>query len=94
MATYNPAPPSARTGCAENRLGGRTPARSATLVLNLTDLLAALALLLVIEGIIPFLSPGVARRALARVLEAGDNELRIAGLASMLVGLAILYLVR
>jgi len=62
--------------------------------LNLTDLLAAFALFLVIEGITPFLNPRGMKRALALLLELGDRELRIAGLGSMLVGLLILFLVR
>ena len=59
-----------------------------------SDLFAAIALFLVLEGITPFLNPRGMKRALARLLEVGDRELRIAGLGSMLVGLAILYLVR
>jgi uncharacterized protein len=59
-----------------------------------TDLAAALALLLVIEGILPFLNPSGMKRALARLASTGDRELRIAGLGSMLVGVLILFLVR
>ncbi len=59
-----------------------------------SDLIAALALFLVLEGITPFLNPRGMKRAMARLLEVGDRELRIAGLGSMLVGLAVLYLVR
>ena len=57
------------------------------------DLLVALALLLVIEGVWPFLSPGSLRQALRRMAEQDDRSLRIAGLASMLVGVVLLYLV-
>jgi uncharacterized protein YjeT (DUF2065 family) len=62
--------------------------------LNLTDLLAALGLLLVLEGVAPFLNPRGVKRAFAWLLEVRDRELRIAGLGSMLVGVLILYLVR
>ena len=62
--------------------------------LNLSDLLAALGLFLVLEGIAPFLHPQGVKRALARVLTLQDRELRFAGLGSMLVGVLILYLVR
>ena len=62
--------------------------------LNFTDLLAALGLFLVLEGIAPFLNPQGVKRTLARLLQVGDRELRIAGLGSMLVGVIILYLVR
>ena len=54
--------------------------------LNLTDLLAALGLFFVFEGIAPFLNPRGVKRAFSRLLEVGDRELRIAGLGSMLVG--------
>jgi uncharacterized protein YjeT (DUF2065 family) len=62
--------------------------------LSVTELLAALGLFLVLEGIAPFLNPQAVKRALARLLQVQDRELRIAGLGSMLVGLVILYLVR
>jgi uncharacterized protein YjeT (DUF2065 family) len=55
------------------------------------DLLVATALLLVIEGIWPFLSPGSFKRALAQVSTEGERALRVAGLASMVVGLGLLY---
>ena len=62
--------------------------------MNLTDLLAALGLFLVLEGMAPFLNPQGVKRAFARLLEVRDRELRIAGLGSMLVGIIILFLVR
>lgn len=55
------------------------------------DLLVATALLLVIEGIWPFLSPGSFKRALVQVATEGDRALRVAGLASMVVGVGLLY---
>ena len=62
--------------------------------LNLTDLLAALGLFLVLEGIAPFMNPQAVKRALAKLLTVQDRELRLAGLGSMLVGVIILFLVR
>ena len=62
--------------------------------LNFSDLLAALGLFLVLEGIAPFLNPQGVKRAFARLLQVHDRELRYAGLGSMLVGVLILYLVR
>ncbi len=56
-------------------------------------LLSALALLLVIEGIAPFLNPSGVRRLLLMVNQMDDMSLRIAGLVSMLLGLALLYIV-
>lgn len=58
------------------------------------DLWAALALMLVIEGLVPFLSPDALRRMLASVAQLDDRSVRIAGLISMLCGVALLYLVR
>ena len=62
--------------------------------MNFTDLLAALGLFLVLEGIAPFVNPEGVKRALARLATLQDRELRIAGLGSMLVGVVILFLVR
>ena len=62
--------------------------------LNFSDLLAALGLFLVLEGIAPFLNPQGVKRAFARLLQVHDRELRYAGLGSMLVGILILFLVR
>ncbi len=64
------------------------------MTINLTDLLAALGLFFVMEGIAPFLNPQGLKRALAKLLEVRDRELRIAGVGSMLVGVVILFLVR
>jgi hypothetical protein len=58
------------------------------------DLAAALGLLLVIEGLLPFASPGSSKRAMATLSTASDSILRIAGFASMSAGLALLWLVR
>ena len=58
------------------------------------DLLAALALLLVIEGVIPFVNPQALRRMLAAMNELDDRSLRIAGLISMIIGLVMLTIVR
>ncbi len=58
------------------------------------DLLAALALLLVVEGILPFLNPGALRRTLHNIGQMDDRSLRIMGLVSMLCGVALLYVVR
>ena len=62
--------------------------------LNWDDLLAALALVLVIEGIVPFLNPQSLRKMLATVAQLDDRTLRITGLASMICGVVMLYLVR
>ena len=57
------------------------------------ELGVALALLLVIEGVLPFLNPQGFRRALLMAAQTSDRSLRIMGLVSMLLGLIILYTV-
>ncbi len=52
------------------------------------SLLTALALMLVIEGLLPFLSPTQWRQVFARVLAMSDGQIRFIGLASLLSGLA------
>ncbi|MEN8176875.1 MAG: DUF2065 domain-containing protein [Pseudomonadota bacterium] len=58
------------------------------------DLLAAFALVLVIEGILPFASPRGARSAFEAASRMDDRILRLVGLTSMLAGLLLLYLVK
>lgn len=62
--------------------------------MNLSDLAAAFGLFLVLEGIAPFVNPQGVKRALARLAEVRERELRIAGLGSMLVGVLILFVAR
>lgn len=59
-----------------------------------SDLLAACALYLVLEGIMPFLNPQALRRAMQAFASLEDSKLRVAGLASMMAGAALLYWVR
>ena len=56
-------------------------------------LLQALCLVLVIEGILPFLSPRLWRQGLARVALARDISIRLIGLGAMVFGVLGLYLV-
>ncbi len=58
------------------------------------DLLTAIALMIVLEGVVPFLSPDLLRRMMASMAEMDDRSMRIGGLISMLVGVGLLYLVR
>ncbi|MGH8497125.1 MAG: DUF2065 domain-containing protein [Gammaproteobacteria bacterium] len=62
--------------------------------MNWTDLLTAIGLVLVIEGIMPFLSPDAWRRALGMVAQLETRRLRLVGLSSMIVGLLIVYFAR
>ena len=57
-------------------------------------LLIAFALMLVMEGILPFLLPGMWREAFKKLTEVGDGQIRFIGLTSMLAGLLLLYLVK
>jgi uncharacterized protein len=57
-------------------------------------LLSALALMLVIEGVLPFLVPAIWRETFRRLTEMSDGQIRFIGLTSMLAGLLILYVVR
>lgn len=57
------------------------------------NLLAAFALMLVIEGILPFISPAVWRETFRKMTELSDGQLRFIGLGSMLGGLLLLLLV-
>ncbi len=54
-------------------------------------LLSALALMLIIEGLLPLVAPRAWRDMFRRIIELNDGQLRFIGLASMLAGLALLY---
>ena len=54
---------------------------------------AAIALLLVIEGLLPLLSPSGWRRAFTQLLQLRDGQLRFFGLCSIVLGLALLWFV-
>ena len=57
-------------------------------------LLMALGLMLLLEGLLPFLSPATWRDMFQRMLAFTDGQLRFAGLASLLAGLALVALSR
>ncbi len=56
-------------------------------------LLAALSLMLVVEGLLPFLSPTVWRQLFTRMLAMSDGQIRFVGLTSMVFGLLSLVLI-
>lgn len=60
----------------------------------LAELFAAVALMLVLEGIMPFLNPARFRETLATLTRFDDRQLRLLGFLSMCGGLLLLYLVR
>ena len=58
------------------------------------DLFAAIALLLIIEGILPFLNPGRYRSMLEMLEQVSDSQLRMMSLVVMIVGAVVLTVVR
>ena len=58
-----------------------------------TSLFAALALMLVLEGILPFLAPSLWRETFRKMTEMSDGQLRFVGLTSMMGGLLLLFLI-
>ena len=59
-----------------------------------STLMTAVALMLVIEGLLPFLLPTVWRDAFRRLTEMSDGQIRFVGLSSMLAGLLLLFLTK
>ena len=57
------------------------------------DLGIAISLMLVIEGIIPFLYPDRWRRLVATLADIDNTALRLVGLGSMIAGVILLYIV-
>ncbi|MFA9438733.1 DUF2065 domain-containing protein [Uliginosibacterium sp. sgz301328] len=57
-------------------------------------LLTAFALMLVLEGIFPFLAPAAWRETFQRLTRLANGQVRFVGLASMLVGVALLFFVK
>jgi len=60
----------------------------------MADFIVALGLVFVIEGIIFAASPAAAKRAMLHVLETGDAPLRIVGIASAILGVILVWVVR
>lgn len=58
------------------------------------DLFRAVALVLVIEGLMPFMMPARWREAMLRLSALDDRQLRSVGLGAIIVGLILLQLVR
>lgn len=58
------------------------------------QLMTALALMLVIEGVIPFINPAAMRRAILTMARMDDPTLRKTGLISMVLGVILLYLLK
>ena len=59
-----------------------------------TTFLMALALVFIIEGLLPFLAPSLWREAFRRITLMSDGQIRFVGLSSMIVGLLLLLWAR
>ena len=53
---------------------------------------AGLALMLVIEGILPFTAPKLWRETFRKMIEMTDGQIRMSGLISMIAGVVVLFL--
>jgi uncharacterized protein YjeT (DUF2065 family) len=59
-----------------------------------TVFLMALALMLILEGVLPFLAPNLWRDTFRKITQMSDGQIRFVGLSSMLVGLLLLLWAR
>jgi uncharacterized protein len=57
-----------------------------------STILLAFALMLVLEGIMPFIAPASWRETFRRLIQFSDGQIRFVGLTSMLIGLVLLIL--
>ncbi len=55
-------------------------------------LASAVALVLILEGLLPFLNPGAWRRVFERALQMSDAQIRLLGLSSLAIGVSILLI--
>lgn len=60
----------------------------------LQSLLVGASLLMIAEGILPFVAPELWRRIMLKAVASSDNNLRVLGAVSMLLGLLLLYMAR
>ena len=59
-----------------------------------TTFLLAFALMLIIEGLLPFLAPNLWRETFRRIIKMTDGQIRFFGLTSMLAGVLLLFVLR
>ena len=59
-----------------------------------SEILTAVALLLVIEGMLPFVRPSRYKQLVAQIIRLSDSQLRSYGLTAMIAGLLLLFFVR
>ncbi|MGB9092835.1 MAG: DUF2065 domain-containing protein [Gallionella sp.] len=56
--------------------------------------LLGLAMMLIVEGMIPFVSPGLWRETFRKLLTLKDGQLRFVGMTAMLSGIILLYWIK
>ena len=59
-----------------------------------TTLLTAFALMLVLEGLLPFIAPKAWRETFRRITELADGQIRFLGISSIVVGVVLLFFLR
>lgn len=59
-----------------------------------TTLLTAFALMLVLEGLLPFIAPRAWRETFRRITELADGQIRFLGLSSIVVGILLLFILQ
>ena len=59
-----------------------------------TTFLMALALMLILEGVLPFLAPNLWRDTFRKIMQMTDGQIRFVGLSAMIVGLLLLLWAR
>ena len=59
-----------------------------------TTFLMALALMLILEGVLPFIAPNLWRETFRKITQMSDGQIRFVGLSSMIVGLLLLLWIR
>jgi uncharacterized protein len=59
-----------------------------------TTFIMALALMLILEGVLPFLAPNLWRDTFRKITQMTDGQIRFVGLSSMIVGLLLLLWIR
>ena len=56
-------------------------------------LLSGLSLVLIVEGRMPFLVPGLWKRMFSKVIQQSDNSLRLFGFVCLILGAALMFVV-
>jgi uncharacterized protein YjeT (DUF2065 family) len=59
-----------------------------------TEILTAVALVLVIEGLLPFAAPSRYRQVVSEIVRLSDNHIRTVGLLLIVIGLVLLFVIR